>query len=146
MNSDKKMEFSKAAICKVIDSLNIGDVVSCIAYDNKVEVVFYATKIDNNTELREELKKKVSAIDGKGSTNISLGLTCGAFITGAKPTGKYLTKQAAGDMSFLLDVPRAVGGPELKRVFLFSDGSANAGLKSASELGYLNASMLTLKN
>lgn len=133
--SGDKLNQAIEAIKQVIDALNDKDRLHCIVFDNKIEVVFLNGDLNN----KESLKAKVQGISANGSTFLSGGLATGALALGCREEGKYFNRKAAADMGFMMDVPREVEGPQLKRVFLFSDGEANVGYKSKEELSQLAA-------
>ena len=127
----EKLNACKLAIETVIDELDGSDELSFITFDNSLQVVFVSqsTGADN----KEDLKAKVRAITSGGSTHLSGGVTAGALALGCKPLGSF-SREGALDHGFLADVPFSDKSPDLRRIFLFSDGDANAGLRSVAEL------------
>ena len=99
--SGNKIEFARHAIEKVIKHLDITDTFHLVSYDQTIVV-----EIKNgDLSEKESLKQVVRSIRHRGSTNI-----CDA-----------LTKSAS--LLSEADLPPNA----LKRIFLFSDGEANAG-------------------
>ncbi len=114
--SGDKLALSKVAIARVLACLSPGDAVSCVGYDNAAEVVFPRTVLSGAEDEEAGLRARVEAIASGGSTNMSQGM-----------------EAAAAQL-------RATGGADcVKRIFLFSDGRATSGLRSAKELGKLAA-------
>ena len=144
----EKIKACRDAICKLIDELEGSDLVSLITFDNNLDVCFIN---ENPVEKRAELKAKVQAIRVGGSTFLSGGLIAGALALGCKPQGQgkkdtFVVAGAKG-LEFLADVPPLADAPDLKRIFLFSDGEANSGLRGDSLVtlaGEINASGATI--
>ena len=99
--SGKKIEFARRAIEKVIKHLTINDTFHLVSYDEKIIVEIKNGDLSD----KDALKKIVRSIRDRGSTNICDALTKSAAL---------LTEG---------DLPQNA----LKRIYLFSDGEANAG-------------------
>jgi len=96
-----KLKFGIRSICKVIKHLNPGDQFSVVAYDDNITVPI------ENGDLTDKasLKARVRAIRTGGCTNICDALTrASSILASANLPEQYL-----------------------KRIYLFSDGVANAG-------------------
>eukprot|EP01124_Arcella_intermedia_P037119 TRINITY_DN9865_c0_g1_i1.p1 TRINITY_DN9865_c0_g1~~TRINITY_DN9865_c0_g1_i1.p1 ORF type:complete len:507 (-),score=98.27 TRINITY_DN9865_c0_g1_i1:23-1543(-) len=102
----KKSEFAKKAIVELINSLGPQDRLHFVVYWDIIKVVFS----DGNLEDKEKLINKVNKVITGGSTNISLGISKGF---------ELLQRNTSNS---------------LRRIFLFSDGIANAGTTSCQEL------------
>jgi Ca-activated chloride channel family protein len=112
-----KLPLSQVALMRVLSSLSSGDTVSCIGYDNKVQVVFPRTVLSGADGQLEGLHALIKSIRSGGSTNMSQGMEAAAA-----------------------QLQTVAGSTEcVKRIFLFSDGLATAGLQSAASLGKLAA-------
>ena len=110
--SGSKLKFAIRAICKVIKHLGPKDVFHLVAYDDRVTVPIQNGDLTD----KAELKKTVRGIRTGGSTNIADALT------------------RAASLLDTADLPTNA----LKRIYLFSDGVANAGeITSSSGLSEL---------
>ncbi|CAF4178216.1 unnamed protein product, partial [Adineta steineri] len=112
MQSDNKLTFAKKAVISVLKLLNDDDIVHLVAYDNDVSIIFENARAFS----REHLYSLVDDIEANGSTNIS-----GAIDVGANLLEKHVYNGYS------------------RRMFLFSDGQANVGLKTRAELTSLVA-------
>lgn len=115
MGGDKIRHAREAAIM-AIDRLDTQDIVSVVAYDSQVEVVVPATRLQE----REPVYRAVRAIRAGGNTALFAGVS-----KGAQELRKFLDRN------------------RVNRVILLSDGLANVGPQSASELGRLGQSLAT---
>eukprot|EP01098_Paradermamoeba_levis_P009689 TRINITY_DN404_c0_g3_i4.p1 TRINITY_DN404_c0_g3~~TRINITY_DN404_c0_g3_i4.p1 ORF type:complete len:477 (-),score=149.89 TRINITY_DN404_c0_g3_i4:210-1436(-) len=105
--SGEKFIFAKQAVQKVIDNLEAEDLVHLVVYDNTVDVIFE----NLSPSMKEVIASKLAAVQPRGSTNLSGGLQEGAR---------------------LLETHKKTGYNS--RIFLFSDGLANAGITDKPEL------------
>lgn len=111
----EKIAKAKEAAIAAIGRLGSGDIVSVIAYDSTVKVIVPATKLND----KEWVIQQVRSIAADGSTALFAGVS-----KGAEELRKFLDKN------------------RVNRVILLSDGLANVGPKSPSELGALGASLM----
>ncbi|MCA9218467.1 MAG: VWA domain-containing protein [Planctomycetales bacterium] len=111
----KKIEQAKKAAVAAIDRLNENDIVSIVAYAAHVEVIVPATKLTDKPAIRDA----ISQINAGGSTALFAGVS-----NGAAEVRKFLDQKY------------------VNRVILLSDGKANVGPNSPSELGDLGESLL----
>lgn len=114
MQGDKIAQARKAAI-SAIERMSGDDIVSIITYDDNVDVLVPATKVTDP----ESIKQKINSIESNGSTALFAGTS-----KGAAEVRKFLEKQ------------------RVNRVLLLSDGLANVGPSSPSELEELGASLI----
>ncbi|UJR22754.1 hypothetical protein I4U23_025786 [Adineta vaga] len=112
MESDNKLTFAKRAVISVLNLLHDDDIVHLIAYDSDVSIVFENARAST----RQHLYGLVDNITTAGSTNMSGGIQVGADLL-----DKYVYEGFA------------------RRLFLFSDGQANVGMKTRAELTNLVA-------
>eukprot|EP01004_Peranema_trichophorum_P004063 NODE_300_length_2995_cov_40.630919_g259_i0.p1 GENE.NODE_300_length_2995_cov_40.630919_g259_i0~~NODE_300_length_2995_cov_40.630919_g259_i0.p1 ORF type:complete len:936 (-),score=165.42 NODE_300_length_2995_cov_40.630919_g259_i0:131-2938(-) len=98
-------DFAKQSIIQVINSLSAHDKFHLIVYDDSASVIFRNGTINSS----EELIKQTKQIQVGGCTNTEAGL-------------KLAYEMVKDDVS------------HLKRIFLFSDGHANAGISSPDGL------------
>ncbi|CAF0833498.1 unnamed protein product [Adineta ricciae] len=112
MESNDKLTFAKKAVISVLNLLHDDDIVHLVAYDSDVSIVFENARAST----REYLYALVNNIQTAGSTNMSGGLEAGASL---------LEKYVYNGFS--------------RRMFLFSDGQANVGLRTRAELTSLVA-------
>lgn len=115
MGGDKIRHAREAAIM-AIQRLDERDIVSVVAYDSQVDVVVPATRLVD----REPVYRAIRRIHARGNTALFAGVSKG---------GQELRK--------FIDRNR------VNRVILLSDGLANVGPQSPSELGRLGQSLAT---
>ena len=108
MGSERKMEYAKQALYTLIDQLHEEDVLSLVIYDDLVDVI----REPGGVHTKQDLKRLVSRISPRGSTNLGGGMIEG-----------------------LRQVEHAFRRGFVNRVVLLSDGLANAGVTDPHELG-----------
>ncbi|QQR97605.1 MAG: VWA domain-containing protein [Sphingobacteriales bacterium] len=99
--SGDKIRYVKDAAKFVIDNLTKDDIVSIIIYDDEVEVLQAATKVEN----KQLIKNKINTITDRGSTNLTGGMLKG-----------YAEVKSNFKQGYI------------NRVLLLSDGLANEGI------------------
>jgi len=114
MNGDKIAKAKDAAIM-AIDRLNCNDIISVVTYDSRVNVLVPATKVAD----KEMIFRRIKDISAGGST---------ALYDGVRKGAKELRK-------FVCD-------NRVNRLVLLSDGLANVGPQTPTELGRLGASLI----
>jgi len=114
MQGDKIAKAKDAAIA-AIGRLGSDDIVAVVAYDSTVQVIVPATKLSDKQAVIQQIRR----IEAGGSTTLFAGVS-----KGADELRKFLDKN------------------RVNRVILLSDGLANVGPKSPSELGGLGASLM----
>ncbi|CAF0828047.1 unnamed protein product [Didymodactylos carnosus] len=112
MRHNQKIIFAKRAISSVLNLLHDDDVVHLVAYDSEASIIFENAR----ASARQALHPVIDKIETGGSTNISGGIDVGANL---------LEKYTYHGFS--------------RRMFVFSDGHANIGLKTRGELTNLVA-------
>jgi len=105
--SGESIEHCKQAIQQVIENLAIHDTIHFVTYDTTADIVFENGDLSH----KEKLLNMVAKVDTCGNTNLSAGVELGASLL-----EKYGVKG------------------HTKRIFLFSDGHVNEGLKTHSEI------------
>lgn len=110
----EKIERAKAAVLSAIERLDERDIVSIIAYDSTVRVVLPATRVAD----QDAIQQNVQSIQAGGRTALFAGVS-----KGAAELRKFLARE------------------RVNRIVLLSDGLANVGPASPSELGALGASL-----
>jgi len=113
-----KINHAKEAIKNIIENMDSEDKLHFIVYDSEVDVIFE----DGDLKHRELLIKQVDDVMVRGSTNISGGLETATNI--------LLKTRIEG---------------RTQRIYLFSDGLANSGLKTHNELFDLTKSIYEKK-
>ena len=113
MSGDKIQKAKEAAIM-AIRRLNWNDIVSVVTYDSTVTVVVPATKVTD----KSSIIRKIESIQAGGRTALFGGVSKGAR-----------------------EVSKFIGLERVNRIVLLSDGLANVGPSSPSELGSLGASL-----
>ena len=108
--SGQKIQQAKQAARIAIEQLDENDIISIITYDSTVNVLVPATKASNKHELFDQLNH----IFARGSTALFAGTSKGGY-----EVRKFLNKE------------------RVNRVVLLSDGIANIGPSSPSDLGQL---------
>jgi Ca-activated chloride channel family protein len=111
----EKIRKAKEAAAMAVNRLNQDDILSIVAYDDTVSVLLPATKVADKTEVRAAIGK----IEAGDSTALFAGVS-----KGANEVRKFLDEN------------------RVNRVILLSDGLANVGPSSPSELGDLGASLI----
>lgn len=112
--SGEKLRSAKEAARMAVNLLNENDIISIISYDSTVNVLVPATKVSDKRAINRAIDKMRS----RGKTALFAGVS-----KGAAEIRKFLDKD------------------RVNRVILLSDGQANIGPSSASELGDLGASL-----
>jgi Ca-activated chloride channel homolog len=110
----EKLARAREAAIKAIGLLQSGDIVSVVTYDSVVNVVVPATKVSD----KQSIYRSIRRIRKGGSTALFAGVS-----KGASEVRKFLDKT------------------RVNRVILLSDGLANVGPSTPSELGQLGASL-----
>eukprot|EP01088_Endostelium_zonatum_P003384 TRINITY_DN14594_c0_g1_i1.p1 TRINITY_DN14594_c0_g1~~TRINITY_DN14594_c0_g1_i1.p1 ORF type:complete len:447 (+),score=97.15 TRINITY_DN14594_c0_g1_i1:94-1434(+) len=108
MQQESKLENAKAAIIKVIEALNNDDILHLVIYGSSVTVVFEGQSPVLN---RERLIAQVKTISCSGCTNLWGGVEKAAELITAHHKQGYT-----------------------RRMFLFSDGQVNEGLKDPKKI------------
>ena len=111
----EKIRKAKEAAVMAVNRLSQDDILSIVAYDDTVGVLLPATKVTDKSEIRAAIGK----IEAGDSTALFAGVS-----KGAKEVHKFLDEN------------------RVNRVILLSDGLANVGPSSPSELGDLGASLI----
>lgn len=111
----EKIEHARKAAIQAIDRLHDDDIVSVVTYDTSVEVLVPATKAAD----RHEIKDIIRNITARGNTALFAGVSKGAA-----------------------EVRKFQSDKRVNRVILLSDGLANIGPSTPSELGQLGRSLL----
>lgn len=114
MTGDKLRKAKDAALAS-LERLGPNDIVSIIAYDHTVEVLVPATKISDRSALRSTIER----LSAGGNTALFAGVS-----KGAAEVRKFSDRQ------------------RVNRVILLSDGQANVGPSSPTELGNFGASLI----
>lgn len=111
----EKIEQARRAAIQAVDRLHDSDIVSIITYDSSVEVLCPATKASD----RQRIKDQIRTIQAGGNTALFAGVSKGA-----------------GEIRKFLDDKR------VNRIILLSDGLANVGPDTPSELEQLGESLI----
>ncbi len=112
--SGDKIRHARDAAKQALDRLGAGDVVSVIAFSDKVEVVAPASNLNE----REAIKAAIDRITASGSTGLFAGVSKGS---------EELRKNKQPN--------------QVNRIVLLSDGIANVGPASPQDLGRLGAAL-----
>lgn len=109
-----KLHKAKEAARMAVNLLNENDIISIISYDSTVNVLVPATKVSDKATIHAAIDRMRS----RGNTALFAGVS-----KGAAEIRKFLSKD------------------RVNRVILLSDGQANVGPSSPTELGELGASL-----
>jgi len=112
--SGEKIEHAKSAALSALDRLNSNDIVSVVVFDETVSVVVPATKLTD----RESVRAAIMRIQAGSTTALFAGVSKGAE-----------------------EVRKFEGLERVNRIILLSDGQANVGPSSPSQLGDLGHSL-----
>ena len=117
MKGDKIVQAKRAAVAAV-DRLRDDDIVSVVTYDTNVRVLVPATRASDRASIRQAIE----SIQADGNTALFAGVS-----KGAAEVRKFLDEK------------------HVNRIILLSDGLANVGPSSPSELEHLGQSLLKEK-
>jgi Ca-activated chloride channel family protein len=109
-----KLDHAKSAAKAAIERLGENDIVSIVVFDDTVNVIVPATKLTDKAAVRAAIER----IQAGGSTALFAGVS-----KGAEEVRKFIDRN------------------RVNRVILLTDGLANVGPSSSSELGSLGASL-----
>ena len=110
----KKLEEAKEAALLAVDLLNEDDILSIISYDSHVKVLVPATRVADKTDIRRAIRDMKAG----GQTALFAGVS-----KGAREIRKFIDKE------------------RVNRIILLSDGQANVGPSTTTELGELGMSL-----
>jgi Ca-activated chloride channel family protein len=114
-----KIEKARQAAAMAVDKLGDDDFFSLVTYDSDTDVLISPQRVGNSGN-REELKARIQRIQPGGSTALHAGV-----VLGAKQVRRYLE------------------GERVNRIILLSDGIANVGPSSTSDLARLGRELRT---
>jgi Ca-activated chloride channel homolog len=110
----EKLEKAKEAALLAVDLLNEDDILSIISYDSHVKVLVPATRVADKADIRRAIR----AMKAGGQTALFAGVS-----KGAREIRKFIDKE------------------RVNRIILLSDGQANVGPSTVTELGELGMSL-----
>jgi Ca-activated chloride channel family protein len=113
--SGSKLENAKKAAMAAIERLSPEDIVSIIAYDTNVEILVPATKARD----KEMIRSRIQSLTAGSNTALFAGVSKGAA-----------------------EIRKFINRDMVNRVILLSDGLANEGPSSPSELAQLGKSLV----
>jgi Ca-activated chloride channel homolog len=108
-----KLEKARQAAAMAVDKLGDDDFFSLVTYDDQTDLLIPPERVGNRDH-REELKARIHRIQAGGSTALHAGV-----VLGAKQVRRFFEKE------------------RVNRVILLSDGIANVGPSSSSDLSRL---------
>ena len=108
-----KIEKARQAAAMAVDKLGDDDIFSLVTYDSETDLLIAPERV-GGTDHREDLKSRIHRIQPGGSTALHAGV-----VLGAKQVRRLFEKE------------------RVNRVILLSDGLANVGPSSTSELARL---------
>jgi Ca-activated chloride channel family protein len=108
-----KLEKARQAAAMAVDKLGDDDFFSLVTYDDQTDLLIPPERVGNRDH-REELKARIHRIQAGGSTALHAGV-----VLGAKQVRRFFEKE------------------RVNRVILLSDGIANVGPSSTSDLSRL---------
>jgi Ca-activated chloride channel family protein len=108
-----KLEKARQAAAMAVDKLGDDDIFSLVTYDDQTDLLIPPEPVGNRDH-REELKARIHRIQAGGSTALHAGV-----VLGAKQVRHFFDKE------------------RVNRVILLSDGLANVGPSSSSDLARL---------
>jgi Ca-activated chloride channel family protein len=108
-----KLEKARQAAAMAVDKLGDDDIFSLVTYDDQTDLLIPPERVGNRDH-REELKARIQRIQAGGSTALHAGV-----VLGAKQVRHFFDKE------------------RVNRVILLSDGLANVGPSSSSDLARL---------
>jgi Ca-activated chloride channel family protein len=108
-----KLEKARQAAAMAVDKLGDDDIFSLVTYDDQTDLLIPPERVGNRDH-REELKARIHRIQPGGSTALHAGV-----VLGAKQVRRFFEKE------------------RVNRVILLSDGLANVGPSTTSDLSRL---------
>lgn len=108
----EKLDYVRQAAAHVLDLLAEGDRVAIVAYDDEVMLVAESAPITRSS--RNDLKRRIAAIQSGGSTNLSDG-----WFRGCEQVALHMKNEPGG---------------QVDRALLLTDGLANVGITDLEEL------------
>src|ERR1044071_707415 len=108
-----KIEKARQAAAMAVDKLADDDIFSLVTYDTETDLLIPPERVGNRDH-REDLKARIHRIQPGGSTALHAGV-----VLGAKQVRRFFEKE------------------RVNRIILLSDGLANVGPSSASDLARL---------
>jgi Ca-activated chloride channel homolog len=108
-----KLEKARQAAAMAVDKLGDDDVFSLVTYDSETDLLIAPERV-GNTDHRQDLKSRIHRIQAGGSTALHAGV-----VLGSKQIRRFFDKE------------------RVNRIILLSDGLANVGPSSTSELARL---------
>jgi Ca-activated chloride channel family protein len=114
MNGEK-IRHARAAAIEAVQRLSSADIFSLVVYDSNVRTIIPAQKVRN----RDRIISKIQRIYAGGSTALFGGVSQGAS-----------------------EIRKHIGSEYVHRIILLSDGLANVGPDSPSELGRLGSALI----
>ena len=108
-----KLEKARQAAAMAVDKLGDDDIFSLVTYDSETNVLIAPERV-GSTDHREDLKSRIHRIQAGGSTALHAGV-----VLGAKQVRQFFSKE------------------RVNRIILLSDGLANVGPSTTSELARL---------
>lgn len=121
----QKLDFAKRAVLKLVKHLVPGDVLHLVTYDSLVQTIFENGDLSDSG--KDTLRVEVMGLRAAGQTNLFGGLERAAELLsrGASTSSRRLVEVAVGE---------GKNGPGVQRIFLFSDGCVNAGLRDPGQI------------
>jgi Ca-activated chloride channel homolog len=108
-----KLEKARQAAAMAVDKLGDDDIFSLVTYDSDTDVLIAPERV-GNSDHRQDLKSRIHRIQAGGSTALHAGV-----VLGSKQVRRFFDKE------------------RVNRIILLSDGLANVGPSSTSELARL---------
>lgn len=121
--SGDKLNKTKEAVIHLVKLLHPDDIISIVAYDDKVETLIEPTSVND----KDRIIRKIKTIQDNGSTNLSGGMERGYELI-KKNSNKKNNKTY------------------INRVILLSDGMANQGITDTQTLKRMVAEFVTVDN
>lgn len=107
MEHERKLEYAKEAVLRLVDELGSADYLSIIVYDDRVETLLPRGRVSD----KERIRRLVRGIRPGGATNLGGGMTAG-----------------------FREIEEFASPTTVNRVILLSDGRANKGVTNLIEL------------
>ena len=107
MSDRGKMEYAIEAACRLVDQLQPTDRLAVVEYDDVISVLWPSSKVES----KERIKQRIRSLYARNSTNL-----CGGMMRGVDEILPYVQRN------------------QINRVILLSDGLANTGVTSPSEI------------
>lgn len=131
----QKLDYAKKAVLKLVKHLSACDTLHFVTYDTDARIVFQSGDLSETG--KEGLRQQIQSVRAGGQTNLCGGLDIVASLLGGAVDGS----SAGGGNRWSFKLPfqttsstKDQADGTLRRIFLFSDGRVNVGIKDPESI------------